>query len=601
MTTVKEPAGLERPASARVRRTPLYFESRGAWLFGWLHQGKSSSRCQRGVIICAPPGHEQIHAHRSLRHLADALAEAGFPTMRFDFHGTGDSDGVDEDADRHATWMANLRSAIGWMRGELGCAEISVVGLRLGAALAAQAAVEDPLADLVLWAPVVKGRAYVRDMRFLSKTAGVPVDGSKDVEAAGFVMTKQTAHDLAGIDLMQTRPRCRRALLVARDDLPADAQLLDHLRDLGIEARQTVQPGYARMMAEPHHTKVPHHAIAEIASWLCGGEAGAQAELPPERAWPAEALVASNCSGLLRERALCLCRLPNLFGILSEPVAHPTATSELPAVVLLNAGSAHHVGPNRLHVLLARRLAAAGFRCLRMDLHGLGDSVTPDCKLENETYPATAFRDVDLAMKFLEREIGVGRTVLMGLCSGAYVAFQSAAQFANAALVECVMVNPRPFYWQERMPVESAQSLKFEVRQHTQSPAQNHDASRVNLDRWELRHLADQQPQRDRSHSGPAAFPPHPPTNDLPGDLARTVSTRRLLTFYFARSDPGYDVLTFSAKGLVEEMCRTGQMRICFIEDADHSFTRRGPREALLDAIVADLYGRYAAPTSSEP
>ncbi len=179
MTTVSEPAGLERSASARIRRTPLYFESRGAWLFGWLHQGESSSRCQRGVIICAPPGYEQIHSHRSLRHLADALAEAGFPVMRFDLHGTGDSDGVDEDADRHATWMANLRSAIDWMRGELGCAEVSVIGIRLGATLAAQVAAAEAVADLVLWAPVVKGRAYVRDMRFLSKTAGVPVDGSQ--------------------------------------------------------------------------------------------------------------------------------------------------------------------------------------------------------------------------------------------------------------------------------------------------------------------------------------------------------------------------------------------------------------------------------------
>ncbi len=260
---------------------------------------------------------------------------------------------------------------------------------------------------------------------------------------------------------MQTRPRCRRVLVVARDDLPADAHLLDHLRNLGIEARQTVQPGYAKMMAEPHLTQVPHQAIAEIVSWLCGGEAGAEVELPPERAWPGEALMASKSSGLVRERALCLCRLPNLFGILSEPVAHPTAMSELPTVVLLNAGSAHHVGPNRLHVLLARTLAAAGFRCLRMDLHGLGDSVTLNSKRENETYPATAFRDIDLAMKFLEREIGVGRTVLMGMCSGADAAFQAAVQFADPALLQCVMINPPTFYWQEGMTVEMVQSFKL--------------------------------------------------------------------------------------------------------------------------------------------
>jgi pimeloyl-ACP methyl ester carboxylesterase len=567
MTRVYEPVSheLAESASARVQRTPLYIESQGAWLFACMHRSESSSGREHGVIICSPLGYEQIHAHRSVRHLADALAEAGFPVMRFDYHGTGDSAGVDEDADRHATWLANLRSAIGWMRGELGCAEISVVGIRLGATLAAQVAADEPVADLVLWAPIVKGRTYVREMKFLSKVAGVPVDGNKDIEAAGFVMTKETAHDLAGIDLMQIRPRCRRALLVDRDDLPADAQLLNHLQSLGVEARQTMQPGYTKMIAEPYLTKVPHQAIAEIVSWICDGDAGSQAVLPVKRAWPAEALMASECRGILRERALFLCRLPNLFGILSEPTAHPSATYELPTVVLLNAGSAYHVGSNRFHVLLARRLVAAGFRCLRMDLHGLGDSVTLNSKRENETYPATAFRDIDLAMGFLEKEIGVGGTVLMGLCSGADAAFQSAVQSANPALLESVMINPPTFYWQEGMTMEMVQSFS----------------------------LANQKPQRVSTDSCSAAFPSHPPTNDLPGDLARTISAERLLTFFFARSDPGYEILTFFAKPLVEEMCRTGQMRICFIENADHSFTRREPREALLDAIVAHLSDRY--------
>ena len=61
------------------------------------------------------------------------------------------------------------------------------------------------------------------------------------------------------------------AVIVARDDLHADSGLLDHLRGLGIDARQTIQPGYADMMAEPHYTKVPHEAIAEIVSWMRGG------------------------------------------------------------------------------------------------------------------------------------------------------------------------------------------------------------------------------------------------------------------------------------------------------------------------------------------
>ena len=159
------PAGVSPAPPVQVRRTPFYCTSQGASLFAWLHQSEADRHCQRGVIICAPVGYEQIHAHRSLRHLADALAAAGFPTMRIDYNGTGDSAGTDEDPDRHATWLANLRSAMSWMRDELGCEAVGLVGLRLGAALAAQVAALEPVHDLVLWTPVIKGRAYVREMK----------------------------------------------------------------------------------------------------------------------------------------------------------------------------------------------------------------------------------------------------------------------------------------------------------------------------------------------------------------------------------------------------------------------------------------------------
>jgi hypothetical protein len=93
--------------------------------------------------------------------------------------------------------------------------------------------------------------------------------------------------------------------------------------------------------------------------------------------------------------------------------------------------------------------------------------------------------------------------------------------------------------------------------------------------------------------SASAQFPSHPQKNDLPGDLARIVRNGRRLTFFFARTDPGYDILTFYAKHQVEEMCQAGLMRICLMQNADHTFSRRAPREALLQALVADLGDRY--------
>ena len=46
-----------------------------------------------------------------------------------------------------------------------------------------------------------------------------------------------------------------------------------------------------------------------------------------------------------------------LVGVLTDPGA--PAPPDRPAIILLNAGRIHHVGPNRLHVKLARRLRKA--------------------------------------------------------------------------------------------------------------------------------------------------------------------------------------------------------------------------------------------------
>ena len=59
----------------------------------------------------------------------NALAAQGIPTLRFDWHGTGDSAGSDSDPSRRAAWHQNIRDAVAWMRSKLGCRRISIVGL----------------------------------------------------------------------------------------------------------------------------------------------------------------------------------------------------------------------------------------------------------------------------------------------------------------------------------------------------------------------------------------------------------------------------------------------------------------------------------------
>src|SRR5436190_15993217 len=99
-----------------VERTAFYLSSRQEPLFAWLHTARNSNHVDHGVVICSPIGYEQIHSHRSVRCLADAIAVKGIPTLRFDWHGTGDSAGSDADASRCEAWHANVRDVIAWMR-----------------------------------------------------------------------------------------------------------------------------------------------------------------------------------------------------------------------------------------------------------------------------------------------------------------------------------------------------------------------------------------------------------------------------------------------------------------------------------------------------
>jgi pimeloyl-ACP methyl ester carboxylesterase len=95
----------------------------------------------------------------------------------------------------------------------------------------------------------------------------------------------------------------------------------------------------------------------------------------------------------------------------------------LPAVVLLNAGTLHRIGPHRVYVKIARSLAQEGFAVLRFDLSGLGDSAS---RRDNLPYVLSTIRETREAMDCVSRETGAQEFVLAGLCGGADLAFRVA-------------------------------------------------------------------------------------------------------------------------------------------------------------------------------
>jgi pimeloyl-ACP methyl ester carboxylesterase len=66
--------------------------------------------------------------------------------------------------------VADVCAAIAWLKRETGVTHVTLCGLRLGAAFALLVARRSPVDALVLLAPVISGRGYVRELSVIRKT-----------------------------------------------------------------------------------------------------------------------------------------------------------------------------------------------------------------------------------------------------------------------------------------------------------------------------------------------------------------------------------------------------------------------------------------------
>lgn len=211
-----------------------YFGESEKLLLGAYHPPQSHRVKDTGVILCHPTAQEYIRAYRAMRQLAMHLSKAGFHAMRFDYYGTGDSYGDDTEASLRE-WKANIHAAIDEFKDTSGVKKVCLIGLRLGAALAASVDRAD-VADVVLWDPVVNGHHYLEGQKTLHRSmladrSLFPVRRAQAPaaeEILGFVFPVTLRDEICQINLLQGRPcGARRKFLIVseqRDDYT-------HLRD----------------------------------------------------------------------------------------------------------------------------------------------------------------------------------------------------------------------------------------------------------------------------------------------------------------------------------------------------------------------------------
>lgn len=255
---------------------PIYFGPSTASLFGMYHKPQRRLG-DIGVVICPPWGQEYIRSHRACHQLALRLAESGIPTLRFDYLGTGDSDGDDLDFSVKQG-VADIDLAIQELRLRTDVSQIALVGLRLGATLAALATgSRSDIAALVLWDPIIDGPAYLqelddshrRNLLYYFDNVNAPSEQQLTREYLGFTLSDVVLAELQYIDLLTTTGKLpERVLLVERKSTALSFKLQQHLEGQAMRLQYKQIDGPQLWTENPDKALVPYQTLQAIVGWI---------------------------------------------------------------------------------------------------------------------------------------------------------------------------------------------------------------------------------------------------------------------------------------------------------------------------------------------
>jgi hypothetical protein len=293
----------------------------------------------------------------------------------------------------------------------------------------------------------------------------------------------------------------------------------------------------------------------------------------------------------VKERTLLFGDAKSLVGIISEPAASDAAHAR-PAVILLNAGILHRVGPNRVHVRLARKLAEAGFLVMRFDYSGIGDSRP---RADSTAFARSALAETRQCMDLLQKmPRASGGFLLAGICSGADNALSAATQ--DGRVVGVALIEPHS------VPLPGF--LLYHYRRKLLDPR---SWWRLLLGRSELlgglvaKPAPEGGPASGASPAGPAipgapagAAAPEPapdPDSLMPSRQEFVRQVRGLvdrgagICFVYSSESPAYfNYLSLLRRDLRRPL-KAGRVQLQVLKQTDHVFTPLAVQDALVQTI----------------
>lgn len=262
---------------------PFYFGPKDQRLFGVYHAPSVRRSVPAGAVLCYPFLQEYLRSHRAFLRLATQLVGRGWHVLRFDYSGCGDSygngpSGLD-------AWARDLQLAARELRERGGTMKLALVGLRLGASLAASVAPDvQPLEKLILWDPVVDGPEYLRELDQFQHAATISPAYRRNIErfgptdrGVGFDLAPEIMQSIGRLDLAaQLRASAEQILVLDTQESGSTASFARRLaegRNVSFKRLSERPIWIERKRNDPRNIKVPTASLQVIVDWMGGPDA----------------------------------------------------------------------------------------------------------------------------------------------------------------------------------------------------------------------------------------------------------------------------------------------------------------------------------------
>ena len=184
------------------KETPFFFPNGSYSLFGMLHvpDGRPAGE---PFVLCHPFGEEKLWTHRVFVSFARQLAADGYPVLRVDYMGNGDSDGQFSESSLK-TVQSDVRAAVAEVLRRTGAQKVNLLGLRFGALVASLVAEEmAEIERLILWSPVVDGARYMQELLRINLTTQMATkkEITQDREAMVAAMQQGSTVNVDGYEM----------------------------------------------------------------------------------------------------------------------------------------------------------------------------------------------------------------------------------------------------------------------------------------------------------------------------------------------------------------------------------------------------------------